>query len=83
MRIELLLAPGCPHADAARREAQAALQHLGLVVAITEYVGLRPSPTLLVDGLDVVTGQPPARGACCRLDRPTMAQVVAAVERAR
>jgi hypothetical protein len=82
MRIELLRAPDCPHADATRREAQAALRHLHLAVAITERVGSHPSPTLLVDGLDVVTGQAPVGDACCRLDRPSCGQIVHALRRA-
>jgi hypothetical protein len=83
MIVELLRAPGCPHADALRREALAALRQLHLPIAIAERVGAHPSPTLLVDGLDVITGRPPPGGACCRLDRPRRGQIVAAIRRVR
>ncbi|HET8758504.1 MAG TPA: hypothetical protein VFM58_20965 [Solirubrobacteraceae bacterium] len=82
VRIELLRAPDCPHADATRRDAHAALRHLQRASAIVERVGSYPSPTLVVDGLDVVTGRPPARGDYCRLDRPTRTQITQALERA-
>ena len=75
VRIELLRAPGCPHADALGREAMAALRHLHLPIVIAERVGTYPSPTLLVDGLDVITGRAQPSGACCRLDRPSRRQI--------
>jgi len=84
MTIELLLAPDCPNASAARAVLTAGLARLGLVVRVRERVGDFPSPTILVDGIDVVTGERigPA-GPTCRLDLPTAAHVMAALEGVR
>jgi hypothetical protein len=48
---------------------------------VTERVGDFPSPTVLVDGTDVM-GQPPRSGASCRLDVPTEDRVLAALRAA-
>ncbi|RZS43509.1 hypothetical protein EV193_102489 [Herbihabitans rhizosphaerae] len=40
-----------------------------------ERQGAYPSPTVVIDGRDVVTGAPPATDACCRLDLPTHEQI--------
>jgi hypothetical protein len=59
---------------------QRSLWQLGLDVAVQEKVGDFPSPTILVDGVDVMTGATgvPAMYAC-RLDLPTETAVVAAL----
>jgi hypothetical protein len=45
---------------------------------VEELVGAYPPPTILIDGRDVVTGGPPTTTeACCRLELPTPAQIVA------
>ena len=80
MTLELLLSPGCPHADAARGVMVEALDRLGLAIPIHERVGEFPSPTILVDGVDVMTGRTGApRARACRLDLPTTARLIAAV----
>jgi hypothetical protein len=80
MDVELLLAPECPNAAAARALLTACLHRLGLDVRVRERVGDYPSPTILVDGVDVMRAQ---RGApsiqACRLDVPTAARVLAAL----
>ena len=53
-----------------------------VAVRVQEVEGDFPSPTLLVGGVDVVTGTAPAAEPCCRLDLPTGAAILAAVERA-
>ncbi len=83
MRVELLLVPDCPHAQAARAVLAAGISELGAPVTIQETVGDFPSPTVLVDGVDVVTGRVFERGtAACRLDVPTVSDVVAALRAA-
>ncbi len=80
MRIELLLAPDCPNAVAARAVLVSCLTRLGLPTGVRERVGRYPSPTILVDGIDVMTGtvEGPARQAC-RLDVPTESELLAAL----
>ncbi|HEU4424203.1 MAG TPA: organomercurial lyase, partial [Pilimelia sp.] len=80
MNVDLLLAPDCPHADAARAVLDECLDRLGLQVRVRERVGDYPSPTILVDGVDVMTdaaGMPPVRA--CRLDVPSRSRVLAAL----
>jgi hypothetical protein len=82
MKVELLLAPDCPNGPAARAVLSACLRRLGVDVQIHERVGAFPSPTILVDGVDVMTGASgvPAMHAC-RLDLPTESRVLAALGR--
>ena len=75
MQIQLLSFPGCPHVGAARHALAEALRDVGVAVPIVEIevtaagtpLELRGwgSPTILVDGVDVVGGAP--SGSCCRL----------------
>ncbi|WP_157631907.1 organomercurial lyase [Catelliglobosispora koreensis] len=74
-QVELLLVPECPHADAARAVLREAIAALGLDIEVTERVGDFPSPTVLADGIDVMTGLAAVAGAACRLDLPTAARV--------
>jgi len=78
MRIELLQVPDCPHAPAARQLVRDCLARLGVAAPIEDRVGRYPSPTVLIDGHDVM-GSPHDAGAACRLDRPTTDRVLAAM----
>lgn len=80
-RVQLLSVPGCPHVEQARVTLRRALADAGITVTVEELVGNYPSPTVLIDGRDVVTGAPPASGACCRFDLPTIAQIAAVLRR--
>lgn len=83
MTIELLLVPDCPNAATARTVLAESLTALGLDITVTERVGAHPSPTVLVDGVDVMTGVAGApSAAACRLDVPTAARVLAALREA-
>jgi hypothetical protein len=81
MHIELLSAPGCPHAGAAKETITACLTALGIDEPIIDRVGRYPSPTVLVDGVDVMrpeeAGAP--TGDACRLDLPTPRRVLDAL----
>ncbi|NKE58579.1 alkylmercury lyase [Lentzea sp. PSKA42] len=80
MRVELLLAPDCPNAAAAKTALTEALHELELTVPVVERVGDFPSPTVLVDGVDVMNdhaGAPEMRA--CRLDVPTIPKLLAAL----
>jgi hypothetical protein len=78
--IELRHVPGCPHADAARALLRECLAELNLEVAFADEEGEYPSPTILVNGEDVM-GAPASQAAACRLDVPTRARLVAALEK--
>jgi hypothetical protein len=78
--VELLLSPDCPNAAGARQVVTECLDEFGLGVPVVERVGDYASPTVLVDGVDVMTGavgSPPAQA--CRLDVPTRSRVLAAL----
>lgn len=80
MEVELLLVPDCPNGPGARAVVAACLDRLGLDVPVRERVGEFASPTVLVDGMDVMTGvHGAARARTCRLDVPTEARVLAAL----
>ncbi len=78
MKIELVHVPNCPHVAAARSLLVSCLEDLGIAAAIEERVDAYPSPTILIDGRDVM-GEPAAREAACRLDVPTRERVIAAL----
>ncbi|MDZ7884152.1 MAG: alkylmercury lyase [Mycobacterium sp.] len=80
MRIELLTHPGCPNAEQTRHVVRDCLQALNIHAEITETVGDHPSPTVLIDGVDAMTGHIPVEhGRACRLDLPTRVRIVAAL----
>jgi len=79
--IELRHVPGCPHADAARALLRECLAELKLEVAFADEEGEYPSPTILVNGEDVM-GAPAFQAAACRLDVPTRQRLLAVLRRA-
>lgn len=81
MRIQLLHVGGCANLENARELLHSTLAELGLDERIEEKAGAYPSPTILIDGSDVM-GRPEAIGTSCRLDLPTRERVVAALQAA-
>jgi len=79
MRIELLTAPGCPHAATAKKSLTACLATVGMEAMIIERVGRFPSPTILIDGVDVMGRQRALSGDMCRLDLPTPQRICEAL----
>lgn len=77
MRVELLSVPNCPHVDAARRLLRDCMTALHIQAEIEETEGLYPSPTVLVNGRDVM-GTPESNAPACRLDIPTRDRIIAA-----
>lgn len=67
--VELRYVPECPHVDRTRRLLRDVVQGLGLKIEIYEREGHYPSPSVLVDGVDVM-GDPGFVGGGCRLDLP-------------
>lgn len=80
MRIQLLHVPDCPMVNQLRTRLHRCLHQAGISMMVEETEGPYPSPTLLIDGVDVATGDPPPSGACCRLDLPTDTQILSALQ---
>ena len=78
-RIQILQVAGCPLVDRLVDEVEACLADAGHDEPVEVLIGDYPSPTLLVDGVDVATGQPVTGQPRCRLDLPSRAQIIAAV----
>lgn len=77
--IQVLHVPDCPLLDRVRDTLNDCLARTSVAVEVTEVEGSYPSPTLVIDGLDVMTGAPPLDQVCCRLDLPTCAQILEAL----
>ena len=69
-RIELRHVPECANVDGTRRLLHDVVKTLGVSVEVEELEGDFPSPSVLVDGVDVM-GDPGFDGGACRLDLPT------------
>ena len=80
VEVELRYVAGCPHADAARALLRDCLNELHLGAAFEDHGGEYPSPTILVNGEDVM-GAPASQSAACRLDVPTKERVLVALRR--
>lgn len=79
MTVELLHLPGCPHLVATRRLVFDCLDAVGLPrTAVVERSGPFPSPSVLVNGTDVIS-EPHVLAAACRLDVPTRERLLAAL----
>ena len=84
MRVELLQFEGCPLAPAAYRLVRQCLTAFDIPDPVLVRVGDWASPTVLVDGTDVM--RPAAElstASSCRIDVPTRERVLAALEAAR
>jgi hypothetical protein len=78
VEVELRHVAGCPHTDAARALLRECLTELRLHAAVADKEGEYPSPTILVNGEDVM-GAPSSQAAACRLDVPTRQRLLAAL----
>lgn len=83
VRVQLLRVPDCPLAGQVRDLLHECLRETHVAVHFEDAEGPYPSPTLLVDGVDVVTGTTPTPDTCCRLDLPTRAQILDTLNRSR
>ncbi|MGH3375880.1 MAG: hypothetical protein ACRDP6_14175 [Actinoallomurus sp.] len=82
VQLQVLHVPDCPLLPRMREMLRECLAHVSTVVVVDEVVGDYPSPTVVVDGLDVVTGQAPRAETTCRLDLPTVGQILTALRNA-
>lgn len=80
-RIEILQVPDCPLVDHLHATVDDCLRRTGIGAVVETHTGPYPSPTLLINGIDVATGQHPSSHACCRLDLPTPDQIIAALQK--
>jgi hypothetical protein len=76
--ITILHVPDCPNVETLRKAVERALTTLNLRASVEEIEGGYPSPTLLVNGIDVIPRPGPIEAAC-RLDLPTDAQILDAL----
>ena len=84
MRVELFQFEGCPLAPAADRLLRQCLTALGIPDPVLVRVGDWPSPTVLVNGTDVMRQAAELSTArVCRIDVPTRERVLAALRAAR
>jgi hypothetical protein len=74
--VELLHVPDCPLVDQVRDTLHACMRLANRPVQVNELEGDYPSPSLLVNGIDVATGAPPLNEPCCRFDLPTRDQIL-------
>jgi hypothetical protein len=81
MKVELFYHGGCPNFARVRGIVRDCLTRLGLAVEVEEHDGDFPSPSLRVDGVDVM-GEPDVQGRACRLDVPTQEKILVALKRA-
>lgn len=80
MRVELLHHSGCRSAQAALQLVQECLAALAILDPVLVRVGDHPSPTLLVDGADVMRPAVALPGvSACRIDVPTRERVLSAL----
>ena len=84
VQVELLSHEGCPLVDHTRTLVRGCLAEAGLTAPVIEKVGDYPSPTVLIDGQDVMgdSGVAP-EVAACRVDTPTRDRVLRALHTAR
>ena len=74
-RVQILHVPDCPLVERLRAEVESTLAEVAPDVRLSLVEGDYPSPTLLVDGMDVTTGAPVSGEPRCRLDLPTSPQI--------
>ncbi len=79
-KVELLSVPNCPHVNLARDLLRSCMKDLDFSLEIDESQGDYPSPSILVNGVDVM-GDPGYRAASCRLDVPTRSAILDALRR--
>lgn len=80
VRARILQVPECPLVDELQALVEECLSALGDIGVVEIEVGDYPSPTLVIDGVDVATGHPIEDRVCCRLDLPSRAQVLSALK---
>ena len=78
-RIRILQVEDCPLVHVLIDDLKSCLIAADVDEPVEVVVGDYPSPTLLIDGIDVATGQPISGRPRCRMDLPSRSQIQAAV----
>jgi hypothetical protein len=82
MRVELFKSPGCPNAAATKKTVTDCMKALGIEARVIERVGRYPSPTVLVNGVDVMSSDAGvSHGDACRLDLPSPQRILDALRK--
>lgn len=79
-QVQVLQVPGCPLVDRLLTLVEESQARSDVDLDVQVLVGQYPSPTLVVDGLDVATGLPVTTAVCCRPDLPTREQILNALK---
>lgn len=82
VQVQVLHVPDCPLLPRVREILRACLAQTPAAVVVDEVEGDYPSPSIVINGLDVVTGQAPHTETSCRLDLPTVDQILTALRNA-
>ena len=77
--VELLHTPECANLDEARALLESCISELGLAITVIDREGDYPSPTILVNGADVM-GRSLSDSPACRLDVPTRERILEALQ---
>lgn len=78
--IQILHVPDCPLVGRVIDDLERCLAEVHLSAPVEVLVGDYPSPTLLICGIDVATGQPVTGQPRCRMDLPSRSQIRVALE---
>lgn len=81
LAIRLYYFEGCPNAAPVREMVVRCLRQMALDTPIEEVLGELPSPTLHINGRDVM-GDPMSSSCSCRLDLPTEERILSALRNA-
>ena len=81
LRMSILHVPDCPLIGPVRETLEVALESVGAKAVIEEIQGEYPSPTLLIDGVEVA-GYPLGSDPACRINLPTIEEIATAVSAA-
>jgi uncharacterized protein (DUF1786 family) len=80
--IDVLYFEGCPHAASTLALVRSCATRFGADVAIVEHEGDYPSPSVLVNGHDIM-GDLGATGRACRRDLPSEERIMDTIRAAR
>jgi hypothetical protein len=78
LQISILHVPDCPSIGRVRDAVEVALARVGATAVVEEIEGDYPSPTLLIDGVEI-DGYPLRSDPACRIELPTHEEITAAV----